>query len=162
MFLCAIPVPGVCMGGCWELACVGFVPATVLVCQDASRPCAWLYPVTAPFLHAVCYCSFEGVLSLSVCSSFTSAVLQISGSCLYFATPVLCLVVCVVPESCKFHERLKLLKAETIIGPLQRVVSAQHLCEAGRGVSDTSRCTPPAYPFRVFVHSNLNRFDCNR
>lgn len=44
--------------------------------------------------------------------SFTSAVLQISGSCLYFATLVLCLVVCVVPESCKFHERLKLVKAE--------------------------------------------------
>lgn len=101
MFLCAIPAPG-----CRELACVGFVPATVLVCQNASWPCAWLYPVTAPFLQAVHYCSFAGVRSfLSTCPeprmfcvcavSFTFAVLQISGSCICFATLVLHLAVCV-------------------------------------------------------------------
>lgn len=53
-----IPGPGVRMAGC-----VGFVPATVLVCQNALWLCAWLYPMTAPFLHAGYYCSFVGVKS---------------------------------------------------------------------------------------------------
>lgn len=33
--VCVVPGPGVRMGACGKLACVGFVPATVLVCQIA-------------------------------------------------------------------------------------------------------------------------------
>ncbi len=61
--MCLIAVPGVRMAGCGRLACVGFVPATVLVCQNALWLCAWLYPMTAPFHHTGCYCSFAGVRS---------------------------------------------------------------------------------------------------
>lgn len=87
--------------GYGELACVGFVPATVLVCQNALRLCAWLYPTTAPFLHAGYYCSFVGLRSFlsiwmsrnknlcfcecALCCFIPFVVLGIGGSCFHFA-----------------------------------------------------------------------------
>ena len=45
-----------------KLACVGVVPASLLVCHNALWLDAWMYAMTAPFLHAGC-CSFAGTWS---------------------------------------------------------------------------------------------------